>query len=103
MRYESLDATNTAVEALVERLGETGTTGVLWKLIRYFDPSHPEFQATDEWSLFRLEDDPAELKDVFEDARYTDIVAVLRRRLGEERSTRLVLGAGRPNDAFKSI
>ena len=92
MRYKPFEATNTAVEAVVERRSDDAGKPVLWKLVRYFDPRHSSLQGTDEWSLFRLENDPAELDDLFGDDAYRAIIDALTKKLEEGRRVRIDIG-----------
>ena len=97
MRYEPLDAENTAVEAVVERIVESGGQSRLWKLVRYFNPLFSQIQDTDEWSLFCLDEDPTEIEDLFGKAAYEEVVIHLKSRLAEERAFGTDIGCNLKN------
>jgi arylsulfatase A-like enzyme len=73
MRYKPLDALNTAVEAVIHRVADSQGVSSLWKLVRYFDPKLVALQASDDWSLFNLDQDPSEQRDLMNDSNFESV------------------------------
>ena len=86
LRYTPPSTGNRAVEALVHHCAGPDGARTRWKVVRYFDPTHPVPADDDEWSLFHLAVDPCEQTDRSTDPVCAPVLARMKRHLAAQRA-----------------